>query len=195
VLKCTHDSGSVIICNDKNTFNISSARIKLESALKQNYFWTGRESPYKKIKPRIICEKLMKDERYDDLVDYKFLCFDGQPKLLFYASERFTSKDRVPKNDFYDMDLNNLPIKSEGHENSGKRPNISSETFEKMKELAQVLADGFPLLRVDFYEINNRIYFGELTFHHNSGLIELQPDEWNITLGQWIHLPDGTIKY
>lgn len=105
VLKCTHDSGSVVICKDKSAFDIRSAKVKLEKAMKHNFFWTGREYPYKNVKPRIICEKLMKDEKSEDLVDYKFLCFNGQPKILFYASERFTSKDKVAKFDFYDMDL------------------------------------------------------------------------------------------
>lgn len=189
VLKCTHDSGSVVICKDKSAFDIRSAKVKLEKAMKHNFFWTGREYPYKNVKPRIICEKLMKDEKSEDLVDYKFLCFNGQPKILFYASERFTSKDKVAKFDFYDMDLNHLSIKSAGHENSTTPPSVSKENFSKMKELCCILSAGYPHIRVDFYVINEKIYFGELTFHHDGGFVQLEPEEWNDTLGDWIKLP------
>lgn len=192
VLKCTHDSGSVVICREKNTFNKEAAKAKLEAAMKHNFFWTGREYPYKNVKPRIICEKLMKDNNSDDLVDYKFFCFGGQPKVLFYASERFTSKDKVAKFDFYDMDLNHLPIKSAGHDNSTIPPSVSMENFTKMKELCCILSAGFPHVRVDFYVINDKIYFGELTFHHDGGFVNLEPDEWNTTFGNWIHLPTDT---
>lgn len=189
VLKCTHDSGSVVICRDKSSFNKRAAMAKLETAMKHNFFWRGREYPYKNVKPRIICERLMKDNKSDDLVDYKFFCFDGQPKVLFYASERFTSKDKVAKFDFYDMDLNHMPIKSKGHENSAILPAVSPKIFTKMKELCCVLSAGYPHVRVDFYVINDKIYFGEITFHHDGGFVQLEPEEWNTTFGNWIKLP------
>lgn len=189
VLKCTHDSGSVVICRDKNTFNKRAAKAKLESAMNHNFFWIGREYPYKNVKPRIICEQLMKDDKSEDLVDYKFFCFNGLPKVLFYASERFTSKDKVAKFDFYDMDLNHLPIKSYGHENSAIPPSVSPENFSKMKDLCRILSNGYPHVRVDFYVINDKIYFGELTFHHDGGFVQLEPEEWNNTFGDWIELP------
>lgn len=193
VLKCTHDSGSVVICRDKETFDIKAAKVKLEKAMKHNFFWTGREYPYKNVKPRIICEQLMKDNKTDDLVDYKFFCFNGEPKVLFYASERFTSKDKVAKFDFYDMDLHHMPIKSVGHDNSTIPPSVSIENFSKMKELCSILSKGYPHVRVDFYVINDKIYFGELTFHHDGGFVQLEPDEWNITFGEWIKLPKDNI--
>ena len=193
VLKCTHDSGSVVICRDKETFDIKAAKVKLEKAMKHNFFWTGREYPYKNVKPRIICEQLMKDNKTDDLVDYKFFCFNGEPKVLFYASERFTSKDKVAKFDFYDMDLHHMPIKSVGHDNSTIPPSVSIENFSKMKELCCILSKGYPHVRVDFYVINDKIYFGELTFHHDGGFVQLEPDEWNITFGEWIKLPKDNI--
>lgn len=189
VMKCTHDSGSVVICRDKSAFNKDAAKAKIEAAMKHNFFWTGREYPYKNVKPRIICEQLMKDNNSDDLVDYKFFCFGGQPKVLFYASERFTSKDKVAKFDFYDMDLNHMPIKSAGHENSVNPPTVSPELFNKMKELCCVLSAGYPHVRVDFYVINDKIYFGEITFHHDGGFVQLEPEEWNTTFGEWIKLP------
>ena len=189
VLKCTHDSGSVVICRDKNTFNKRAAKAKLESAMNHNFFWIGREYPYKNVKPRIICEQLMKDDKSEDLVDYKFFCFNGLPKVLFYASERFTSKDKVAKFDFYDMDLNHLPIKSYGHENSAIPPSVSPENFSKMKDLCRILSNGYPHVRVDLYVINDKIYFGELTFHHDGGFVQLEPEEWNNTFGDWIELP------
>ena len=193
VLKCSHDSGSVVICSDKNTFNWESAKVKLESSMKHNFFWKGREYPYKNVRPRIICEKLMKDEKSKDIVDYKFFCFDGKPRVLFFASERFTSKDKVAKFDFYDMNLNHMPIKSADHENSTVPLTLSAANFAKMKELCGILSAGYPHVRVDLYVINNKIYFGELTFHHDGGFVNLEPDEWNTTFGNWIHLPTDTV--
>ena len=135
----------------------------------------------------------MKDNKTDDLVDYKFFCFNGEPKVLFYASERFTSKDKVAKFDYYDMDLHHMPIKSVGHDNSTIPPSVSIENFSKMKELCCILSKGYPHVRVDFYVINDKIYFGELTFHHDGGFVQLEPDEWNITFGEWIKLPKNNI--
>lgn len=189
VLKCTHDSGSVIICRDKTESDYGMIRKKLSKALKKEYFWIGREYPYKNVKPRIICEKLMVDGNSPDITDYKFFCFNGEPKILFYASERFTSSDGLTRFDYYDMNLNHLGIIREGNRNSDKKLSIPLDVFNEMKNICKILADGFPFVRVDLYLINNLIYFGELTFFPAGGFVNIQPYKWNKLFGDWIELP------
>lgn len=185
VLKCTHDSGGLVICPDKSKLDIDEAKKKLAHSLKQNFFWSGREWPYKNVKPRIIAEKYMVDESGYELKDYKFFCFDGEPKALFIASDRQVEGEET-KFDFFDMEFNHLPF-TNGHPNAThpvKRP----DSFEKMKELAATLSEDIPQLRVDFYDINGQIYFGELTFFHHSGLETFDPEEWDYKFGEWIKL-------
>lgn len=184
VLKTTHDSGGIVICNNKSELDISEARKIITKHLHYNYYWRGRELPYKEVTPRIIAEKLMIDKTNKQLKDYKIFCFDGKPMLLFMASDRF-SKGGV-KFTYYDLNLNLLPIKSKGHERNLIPPVIPN--WEEMKHLAEILSDGFPHLRVDFYNINGKIYFGELTFHHDSGIVPIEPKEWEYKLGDMIKL-------
>lgn len=187
VLKTTHDSGSVVICKDKSKLDIQAARNKLNKSLSKNYFWAGREYPYKYIKPRIIAEEYMENKGEEGLSDYKFFCFGGKPEILFYASDRFNKEGESAKFDYYDMDLNHLPIRSRGHKT--KNTDIPyTEEFEEMKKLAAKLSEGFPFLRVDFYLINGKVYFGELTFHHDGGVVPFIPEEWNYKLGEKIDL-------
>lgn len=182
VLKTTHDSGGIVICKDKRKMNYSKTNKLLTKHLKYNYYWYGREIPYKNVPPRIIAEKLMKDESGTQLKDYKIFCFNGKPTILFLASDRFSESG--VKFTYYDMDLNLLPIKSEGHERDLTPPIVPN--WEDMKRLAGILSSGFPHLRVDFYNINGKIYFGELTFHHDSGIVPIVPKEWEYKLGEMI---------
>lgn len=186
VLKCTHDSGGLVIVRDKRELDIETAKRKINSSLSRNYYWQGREWPYKNVKPRIIAEKYMVDKSNDDLKDYKFFCFDGFAKVMFIASDR-ASETEETKFDFYDMDFKHLPI-TNGHPNSIheiKRP----KSFDKMKKLANKLSHGIPHVRVDFYDIDGRIYFGELTFSHWSGMMPFVPEVWDKIFGKWIKLP------
>ena len=187
VLKTTHDSGGVVICRDKASFDKEAARKKLNKRLHTNYYWAGREMPYKNIKPRIVAEKYMIDNSSDDLPDYKLFCFNGKPEVLFYASERFNKEGHPPYFTYYDMDLNILPIQSKGHQTDA-RP-IIIDNWEEMKRLASILSKGHPHLRVDFYSINGRIYFGEITFHHDGGFVPFIPQEWDLKFGDMIKLP------
>lgn len=186
VLKCTHDSGGIVICTDKSVLDKDAARKKLRKFLKRGYFWLNREWPYKHVPRRIIAEQYMVDESGYELKDYKFFCFDGEPKALFIATDR-GRKDEETKFDFFDMDFNHLPVKN-GHPNS-PRPIACPPGFEKMKELAAKLSQGQPHVRVDFYDINGKVYFGELTFYHWSGVVPFDPEEWDYTFGSWIKLP------
>ena len=186
VLKCTHDSGGIVIVKDKDKLNKKAAKAKIEKCLKRNFYDLGREWPYKNVKPRIIAEQYMEDAKMHELRDYKFFCFNGTPKLLLLASER-QSKQEEMKVDFFDMDYKHLPIKK-GHPNAPSLPEKPA-TFEEMKTLAAKLSAGVPLLRVDFYEANGKCYFGELTFSSGNGIGAFEPEEWDYTLGEWITLP------
>lgn len=187
VLKTNHDCGGVVVCKDKKHFNEDAAKKLLESHLKTNYFWKHREWPYKDVKPCIFAEKYMVDESGYELKDYKWFCFDGEPKALFIAQDRDNPNEDT-KFDFYDMDFKHLPF-TNGHPSANidrKRP----AGFEEMKMLASNLSEGFPHVRVDFYNINGKIYFGEMTFFHWSGFVKFEPKEWDYTFGSWIHLPN-----
>lgn len=191
VLKCTHDSGGLVICKDKSQLNKKLAKRKLEKSLKKNYYLTGREWPYKNVKPRIIAEQYMEDSHDCELRDYKFFAFDGDVKAVFIATDRESEVEET-KFDFFDMDFNHLPF-TNGHPNAQEIPHKPVQ-FEKMKELAAVLSRGIPHVRVDFYEVDGRIYFGELTFSHWSGLKPFNPPEWDEIFGSWITLPKSKEK-
>lgn len=185
VLKCNHDSGGLAICTDKATFDIDASRKKLNKSLKTNYYWKGREWVYKNIKPKLLAEKYMVDESGYELKDYKFFCFDGEVKALFIATDR-TSETEETKFDFYDAEFNHLPF-TNGHPNSNKEIK-KPESFEKMKELAEILSKDIPHARIDFYDINGQIYFGEITLFHWSGFMPFVPEEWDYTFGEWIKI-------
>ena len=185
VLKCTHDSGGLVICRDKSTLDKAAAKKKIEYSLAQNYYATSKEWPYKNVKPRIIAEKYMEDSKTAELRDYKFFAFDGKAKAMFIASERYGAEET--KFDFYDMEFNHLDLRN-GHPNSNAKID-KPVCFDQMRELAEKLSKGIPQLRVDFYEVDGKIYFGELTFAHWSGMTPFEPQEWDKTFGDWITLP------
>lgn len=191
VLKTTHDSGGVVVVSDKSKFNKKKARLRLNVSMKRNFFYAGREWPYKNIKPHIIAEKYMVDESGVELKDYKFFCFDGEPKALYVASERNKPGESV-KFDFYDAEFNHLPLFN-SHPNAEK-PINKPENFEEMKALARKLSQGFPHIRVDLYHINGKVYFGEMTFFHMGGVQPFIPDEWDYKFGEWLTLPEKIIN-
>ena len=187
VLKCTHDSGGIVICKNKETFDFKAAKRKINKSLKTNYFYTGgREWPYKNVKPRIIAEEYMEDTVDKELRDYKFFCFDGKVKMLFIASNRQGKGDTYF--DFYDDELNHLPF-TNGHPNSPQDIKVPN-TYDKMKKLAEILSKNMPHVKVDFYNVNGKIYFGEMTFYHWSGIVPFEPDEWDYKIGEWLKLPN-----
>lgn len=185
VAKVTHDSGGIIICKDKKQLNIPTAIKKLSKALKKDYYAVSREWPYKDVKRRVIVEQYMVDESGYELKDYKFFCFDGEPKMLFIATDRENPNEET-KFDFFDMDFNLLPF-TNGHEHAQNVPN-KPKGFDTMVELARKLSDGIPHVRVDFYDINGQVYFGEMTFFHWSGFVPFEPKEWDYKIGEWINL-------
>lgn len=189
VLKATHDSSGVVIVKDKDTLDWTAAREKIENSLKHNFYLSGREWPYKNVPPRIIAEQYMEDEKTKELRDYKFFVFNGKCRIMFVASDRQRAGEET-KFDFFDMNYTWLPIKN-GHPNS-KIPPEKPVCFELMKQLSEKLGANLPHVRVDFYEVNGKVYVGELTLYHWSGLVPFQPEEWDYKLGQWLVLPKLT---
>ena len=187
VLKCNHNSGlGMCICKDKSKLDINKVRAELTKGLNENYYLHAREWPYKDVPRKIIAEKYMKEEVNNGeecLTDYKWFCFNGQPKLVYISKDNAT----VPCTDFFDMDFNHVNMRMKDR-NSDVLPE-KPVAFDKMKELATILSQGIPHLRVDFYYINGQIYVGELTFFHNSGFSKIHPEEWEYKLGEWIELP------
>ena len=184
VLKCTHDSGSTIICKDKSKFDINRAKRKLEKKLKINLFWKTREWPYLNIKPRIICESLLEVPGNKELIDYKIMCFNGVPRCLFLCLDR--GSDSGLKVDFYDMDWNPLPF--ERHYPRSERVIKKPQCFDEMVNLSKILSRSIPFVRVDFYIIENKIKFSELTFYPGSGIEEFTPESFDEILGSWLDL-------
>lgn len=187
VLKTTHGGGNcgVIICKNKDLINKEIVITKLKKSLKQNIYKSFREWPYKNIKRRIIAEPYMEDNTTEELRDYKFFCFDGEVKALFIGSQR--QKREEPYFDFFDVKFNHLPIK-QGHPNSPVLPEKPA-CFEEMKVIASKLSKGIPQVRIDLYEANEKVYFGEITFYHFGGLVPFEPDKWDYEFGKWITLP------
>lgn len=185
VLKTTHSGGNtgVVICRDKNSFDMEAAKLKLSKSLKHDIYTSFREWPYKNVRPRIIAEKFISDNIHSDLIDYKFYCFDGVPKVLVVATGRNVNLCF----DYYDMDFNHLPFRQGG-------PNSSCHIekprdMDKMIKLAEELSKGMPHVRIDMFNVNSRIYFGEYTFFDSSGMAEFDPEEWDYNFGQFIKLP------
>jgi hypothetical protein len=182
-LKCTHDSGNVIVCKDKKDFDYMAAKAKINKSLKTNYFIWSREWPYKTINPRIVADQYIEEES-GQLTDYKFFCFEGEIKLVQVDYDRFTGHKRhlytpdwqiIRAAIDFPVDYNRIIAKP--------------KTLDLMLDLASKLSEGFPFIRVDLYSVDDRVYFGELTFFPDGGLGKFNPTEFNYEMGSWINLP------
>lgn len=183
VLKCTHDSESAVICKDKTRLKEDEVKKHLKHALKINFFYYNREWVYKNITPRIIAEKYLEDSDDKELRDYKFFCFEGTPKAMFIATDRSIHETKF---DFFDMEFNHLDFTQ--HYPNSPTPVHKPKCFELMQGLASQLSDGLRHVRVDFYEVNGKVYFGEMTFFHHGGTTPFVPEEWDYTFGEWLGL-------
>lgn len=190
VIKCTHDSGSVIVCKDKKKLDRKATRRMFNKALKRNLYYFGREWPYKVVQPRIIIEKYIDDGDHDDLLDYKFMCFNGKVKCSFVCSERRSKKGLAV--DFYDLDWSHMPFQR--HYRNSDVPIPKPKNYDLMIKLAETLAKGIPFVRVDFYEVGDKVYFGELTFYPGNGMEEFTPEEYDRVLGDMLVLPEKNQK-
>ncbi len=190
VIKTTHGGGGggVVVCKEKTNFDIMKAIEKLSDSMRSDGSILNKEWPYKNVHRKVIAETYMEDSKYNELRDYKFFCFNGEPKIMFIASGRMSNPE--PYFDFFDMEFNHLNIKS-AHPCSpeGELP-VKPDSFDEMKKIAAKLSDGIPHVRIDLYEVNGRVYFGEYTFFHWGGCGSFEPEEWLTIMGEWIKLPE-----
>lgn len=187
VLKCTHDSGGLVICKDKSNFDKISAKKRIDRCLKRNYYWSGREWPYKNVKPRIIAEKFMSNN-VGELADYKIHNFNGVPKVVLVCRDRF--KESGLTEDFFDCEWKHLDISRTDYPNSHE--NIPKPVqLDEMLELSKKLSESIPFVRTDFYDVGGKVYFGEMTFYPASGFERFVPDEYDDLFGEWIKIPIG----
>ena len=184
VIKCTHDSGSIAICKDKNSFDWKKHKPLFEKALSENYYTHAREWPYKNVKPRIIIEEFLSELENKDIKDYKFFCFNGEAKFLKVDYDRFINH----KANYYDLNWNFLSYKEDGILNDQNHIEEKPENFDKMIEFTNILSKGTKFLRVDFYNINGKIKFGELTFFPRNGFGVLSPYSTDKQVGKFIDL-------
>lgn len=185
VIKCTHDSGGLVICRDKLELDMKIARKKINDRLKQNYFYIGREWPYKNVKPRIIVEKYLEEEPNKQLKDYKFFCFNGQVKYL-YISEGLENH-KTAQMMFFDCDFNISDIQRSDYKKFTRIPK-KPVNFELMKKYSEILSKGIPHVRVDWYEVRGKLYFGELTFYTCSGFVPFENEKYDFELGELIKI-------
>ena len=192
VLKCNHNSGlGMCICKDKSTLDLRKVRRELRKGLRQDYYLPGREWPYKDVPRKIIAEQYMQDNidlgvREDaTLKDYKFFCFDGTPQFL-YVSDHSDQHEKAHLA-FFDMNYRESPFGRTDYLLFKALPPKPAH-FEQMKESASVLSSDIPFVRVDLYELNQKVYFGELTFHPCSGFLPFKPKEWDKRLGELLTL-------
>ncbi len=186
VLKCTHDSGGIVVCKDKTKLDIKAARAKLKRGLSRNYYYQNREWPYKNVKPRIIAEQYMSNEG-GELDDYKVHNFNGTPEVILVCRDRY--KGTGLTEDFFSRQWEHLDISRPDHPQAVKQPRRPKE-LEEMLRLSEMLSKDMPFVRTDFYTIDNKVYFGEITFFPSSGMKTFVPEEWDKTFGDWIKLPE-----
>ena len=190
VLKCTHDSQSTFVCTDKSNFDFVDAKKRLGVALHRNWYWQGREWAYLGIPPRIVAEAFLDEPGRTTPTDYKFYCFDGKVALVQTDADRFTN---------HDMQYFSPEWEQRGdidHEVSDHAPTKKPVNYELMLELSEALSAGFPHVRVDWYNIAGKPYFGEMTFYTGGGFdsfyaLEPQPDVLDCELGELFVLPAG----
>lgn len=183
VLKANHGSGWNIIVKDKNNIKWNKCLKKMRKWLKINYYYEGREYQYKNIQPKIICEKFLENNDGTEILDYKFMCFDGKPKTLWIDYDRHLGHKR----NFYDLDGNPLGYTSDVPSDY-KIPFVKPENYDEMLTIVNLLCKGFPHVRIDLYNVNGCIYFGEMTFSSCGGCVYYETPELNDKWGMYLNL-------
>ena len=192
VLKCTHDSGGLVICKDKDTLDIAASKKKIERALKRNFYKRWREWPYKDVPRKIIAEKYITDSPTDkDLTDYKFFCFNGIVDCVMIAIERSTGE---PKFYFFDNDWKLLRLNVRGKNAPPDFTLPKPKCIDEMFRIAEVLSKGIPFVRVDLYQSNDKVYFGEMTFFPQSGFDSNLLPETDLYFGELIDIKEAKSK-
>lgn len=188
VLKCTHNSGGLVICKDKTSLNFAVAKKRIERSLRKNYYWSSREWSYKDIKPRIIAEQYMEDQNEaEGLTDYKFFCFNGEPKFL-YVSQGLQDHATASIS-FLTPDWKFAPYERSDYKPLAELPR-KPECLDQMLDISRKLSREIPFVRVDLYEINGKIYFSELTFYPCAGLMPFKDPAHDLEIGQMLELPN-----
>lgn len=185
VLKCTHDSGGLVICRDKSKLDVNAAKRKITKSLKKNYYLHGREWPYKDVKPRIIAEQYKEDDCKSErnLDVYKIFNFNGKPQIIQFIQNDKTENETI---DYFDVEWNLLDLRQKFP--NSNNPISRPHQLEQMITLAAALSDGFRFLRTDFYIVNQKVFFSEFTFFSDSGFAVFDPVEWDKQLGEWINI-------
>lgn len=185
VLKCSHDSGGVIVCRDKANFDAENAKRTLSQKLRHSYYLNGREYPYKNVPPRILIEQYIDDDSEYGLRDYKLLCYNGVCKNLYVCTGRSTKE---PHFDFFDNKWNHLPLECHGPnaDTCPRRPENLDEMIAVAERIARVIKS--PFVRIDLYNVAGKIYFGEITFFSFNGMEPFKPVEWDYKFGDMIQL-------
>ena len=203
VLKCTHDCGGLAVCRDKSFFDYQKAEYNIKNSLKKNFYYIGREWPYKNVKPRIIAEEFINDplvenapefgESPDGLIDYKFYCFNGVPKFLYVSFSNIKNDKKSDFLSFYDLKGQSVPF----YRNLPQLPfSIDlSGRMDEMVKIAKILSKDIPFVRVDLYYVNNTVLFSEMTFSPGSGFSPFLPEAWEREIGNWIALPNIDYKF
>lgn len=190
VLKCTHDSGGIVVCRDKESFNKRAAKRTLERHLKKNYFYAAREWPYKNVRPRILAEPFIGGLGDDDSVEYKVTCFNGEARLITACTGKAHDSMEVRFNDFYDREWKTKYPFYVYYKPAKVEPKKPREHMEIVR-ICETLSKDIPCVRVDVYVHDGVVIFGEMTFFTWGGYCRFTPDEWDKTLGEWIKLPGG----
>lgn len=185
VLKTNVGGGGsgVIVCKSKRDLDKDRARIKLEKSLKTSIYRKLKEWPYKNVVPKILCEELIKSDNCGAINDYKIYCFNGVPKVVMIATGRYSDLHF----DYFDSDFNRLQLEQGG--TNSNIIHVRPKNYDEMLSVASRLSQGLPHVRVDLYNVDGKIYFGEMTFFDSSGFAEFSPEKWDYVWGDWIKLP------
>ena len=184
VLKCTHDSGGIVICKDLQTFDKDAARKVIEKALKLDFWEWSREWAYKDVPHRVLAEEYMVDESGEELKDYKIFCFNGEPRFIEVDFDRYVDHHR----NIYDLNWNLLDCEIR-YKSDRNRVIPCPQNLNEMLGIARTLSAGFPHVRIDLYNISGRAYFGEFTFYHEGGWGQFSPSKWDYVFGDCMKLP------
>lgn len=187
VLKCNHDSGGLVVCTDKDKLNYEEAKKKIEKSLKSNFFYIGREYQYRNIKPMILCEKFISDDGNVPM-DYKIYCFNGKPDVILVCKDRFRKNSHKASYLYYDQEWNFIPL-NKGDDKLPDPKIPMPKNLDKMLEIAKVLSRDFIFARIDLYNIDGQVYFGEITLSPNSGFDADITYETDLMFGEKLKIP------
>jgi hypothetical protein len=186
VIKTSNGSGTNVFCKDKSQLLVNDLKKMLTEWMNRDIYSSGREWAYQGMMPRIIVEAFLedKDNMFEGINDYKFICFNGEAKYIVLDVNRHVKHKR----NFYNTNWNFINVSSD-HPNLGDcvpRP----EGLDEMLRVANILAKDFPCIRVDLYWVNGKVYFGELTFYPWTGYVQFDPDDFDYELGKQFKLPE-----